>query len=85
MTMLKTYNDLPLLPLKEGIPDQCGCGVYIEEGYVMAEQTDPWVLQVSGPGPVPSCPDCGLWLGYDGNLTPEQEAAGEHLARDLGL
>ncbi len=83
----KTYDDLPLVPWKEGIPEDCpGCGVSATaNGYVLAEQTDPWVLQVSGPEPVPSCADCGLWLGYTGALTPEQEAAGEQLARDLGV
>jgi hypothetical protein len=63
--MTSSYNDLPVLPWKPGIPTTCGCGVSaVDFGYVMAEQEDPWVIELCGAQAQPSCPDCGLSLAY---------------------
>jgi hypothetical protein len=63
--MTSSYNDLPVLPWKPGIPAECGCGVSaVDYGYVMAEQTDEAVIAACGAQAQPSCPDCGLGLAY---------------------
>lgn len=69
-----SYNDLPVLPWKEGIPAECpGCGVSaVHYGYVMAEQEDPWVAAACGGQAQPSCADCGLSLSYTGGPLAEE-------------
>ena len=72
--MIKTYNDLPVHPWKEGIPAECsGCGVSaVRYGYVMAEQEDEWVAAACGAQAQPSCTDCGLSLAYLGGPLAEE-------------